>query len=82
MVPVDPQVCHDTGSVEFLLVEVSSSCGVLGTVLELLLVVEVGNRSLRGRVADGNKHWRSWSVQLLSLPAFLNEKPCEGGVRG
>lgn len=53
-----------------------------GTVLELILVVKAGNKSLRGRVDNGNKHWRSWSVQLPSLPAFhfLNEKRVPSGA--
>lgn len=53
-----------------------------GTVLELILVVKAGNKSLRGRVDNGNKQWRSWSVQLPSLPAFhfLNEKRVPSGA--
>lgn len=53
-----------------------------GTVLELILVVKAGNKSLRGRVDNGNKHWRSWSVQLPSPPAFhfLNEKRVPSGA--
>lgn len=78
----------DTGSMQLLFVESSFSCssleGARGTVLELVLVVKVGKRRLRGRgrADNGNKHWRSWSVQLRSLPAFhfLNEKRVPSGA--